>query len=138
LRHKSLTLEYTPNPAWYAVQALPYLMEFPYDCAEQVFSRYFANSLASAIVQQQPVIQKVFAQWQQEGSEALLSNLEKNPELKAVLLEETPWLRDATSEKEQKQRISLLFDLNKMQSELQVNLEKLAQMQLPDGSFPWF
>ncbi|WP_187263262.1 alpha-2-macroglobulin family protein [Pontibacter beigongshangensis] len=138
LQHKSLTLEYTPNPAWYAVQALPYLMEFPYDCAEQVFSRYFANSLASAIVQQQPVIRQVFAQWQQEGSEALLSNLEKNPELKAVLLEETPWLRDATSEKEQKQRISLLFDLNRMQSELQVNLEKLAQMQLPDGSFPWF
>ncbi|TXK48915.1 hypothetical protein FVR03_07500 [Pontibacter qinzhouensis] len=137
LQHKSLTLEYTPNPAWYAVQALPYLMEFPYDCAEQVFSRYFANSLASHIVQQQPVVQKVFAQWQQEGSEALLSNLEKNPELKAVLLEETPWLRNATSEKEQKQRIALLFDLNKMQRELQVNLEKLASMQLQDGSFPW-
>ncbi len=138
LRHKSLTLEYTPNPVWYAVQALPYLMEFPYDCAEQVFSRYFANSLAAHIVQQQPVIQQLFAQWQQEGSEALLSNLEKNPELKAVLLEETPWLRNATSEKEQKQRIALLFDLNKMQSELQVNLEKLASMQLQDGSFPWF
>ena len=41
-----LTVEYTSNPAWYAVQALPYLMEYPYDCAEQTWNRYYANSLA--------------------------------------------------------------------------------------------
>ena len=26
------------EPAWYAVLALPYLMEFPHECAEQVFN----------------------------------------------------------------------------------------------------
>ncbi len=138
LRHKALTLEYTPHPVWYAVQALPYLMEFPYECSEQVFSRYFANRLAGTIVQKQPVIQEVFAKWQEAGSGALLSNLEKNPELKAVLLEETPWLRDAVSEQEQKKRIALLFDLHKLKAEEQANLQKLADMQLVDGSFPWF
>ena len=39
----------TSNPAWYAVQALPYLMEYPYECNEQTFSRYYANALASHI-----------------------------------------------------------------------------------------
>ncbi len=138
LQNKTLTLEYTENPAWYAVQALPYLMEFPYECSEQTFSRYFANSLATSLVKRLPIIQQVFERWKQTDSKELLSNLEKNQELKSVLIEETPWLRDAENESEQKKRIALLFDLNKMSNELQINLDKLKQMQLADGSFPWF
>ncbi|MDR6941552.1 alpha-2-macroglobulin family protein [Mucilaginibacter pocheonensis] len=138
LKSKSLTLEYTQNPAWYAVQALPYMMEFPYECSEQVFSRYFANSLAIRLMNSTPIIRQVFERWKSSNSNELLSNLEKNQELKSTLLEETPWLRDATSESEQKKRIALLFDLNKMGNELKVNLEKLQKRQLPDGGFPWF
>jgi uncharacterized protein YfaS (alpha-2-macroglobulin family) len=138
LKNKTLTLEYTSNPAWYVVQALPYMMEFPYECSEQVFSRYFANSLATDIVNKNPVIKKVFDQWKSTNSTELLSNLEKNQELKSTLIEETPWLRDATSESEQKKRIALLFDLNKMSDELKSALDKLQKRQLPDGSFTWF
>jgi len=138
LKNKTLTLEYTQNPAWYAVQALPYLMEFPYECSEQVFSRYYANSLATSLVNKMPAIKQVFEQWKMSSSTELLSNLEKNPELKSTLLEETPWLRDAVSESEQKKRIALLFDLNKMSDELKTNLDKLQKRQLPDGSFTWF
>ena len=124
LKNKTLTLEYTQNPAWYAVQALPYMMEFQYECSEQIFSRYYANSLATSLVNRMPVIKQVFDQWKNSNSPELLSNLEKNQELKATLLEETPWLRDATSESEQKKRIALLFDLNKMSNELQLNLDR--------------
>ncbi|ASU36523.1 alpha-2-macroglobulin family protein [Mucilaginibacter xinganensis] len=138
LQNKTLTLEYTQNPAWYAVQALPYMMEFPYECSEQTFSRYYANSLAASLVNRLPAIKQVFNQWKSTNSTELLSNLEKNQELKATLLEETPWLQDAANESEQKKRIALLFDLNKMSDELQTNLDKLQKMQLPDGGFPWF
>ncbi|MVN23331.1 alpha-2-macroglobulin family protein [Mucilaginibacter arboris] len=138
LQNKTLTLEYTENPAWYAVQALPYLMEFPYECSEQTFNRYYANSLATSLVKRLPVIQQVFDRWKASNSTELLSNLEKNQELKSVLIEETPWLRDAQNESEQKKRIALLFDLNKMGNELQLNVKKLKEMQLADGSFPWF
>lgn len=138
LQSKTLTLEYTSNPAWYAVQALPYLMEYPYECSEQVFSRYFANSLATDILKKMPHIQRVFNQWKAGNSTALLSNLEQNQELKQTLIEETPWLQDAQSESEQKKRIALLFDMNKMSDELKANLEKLQKRQLPDGGFNWF
>lgn len=37
LKHHKLSLEITSNPAWYAVQALPYLMEYPYECNEPKF-----------------------------------------------------------------------------------------------------
>jgi len=109
LKHHKLSLEMTSNPAWYAVQALPYLMEYPYE---------------------------VFNQW--KNTDALLSNLEKNQELKSLLIQETPWLRDAQSETEQKKRIALLFDLNKMNNELQTTLRKLQNNQMPSGAWSWF
>ncbi len=136
LKNHKLTLEVTSNPAWYAVQALPYLMEYPHACSEQIFSRYYANTLASHIANSNPRIQEVFKQW--KNSDALLSNLEKNQELKSLIIQETPWLRDAQSESEQKKRIALLFDLNKMKSEQKQALKKLEQLQMSNGGFPWF
>ncbi len=141
LRHRSVTLEYTPNPAWYAVQALPYLMEFPHECAEQLFSRYYANHLAAHIVAQRPAIKKVFQAWSKgaPGNEgAFLSALEKNPELKGVLLEETPWVMTAKEEGDRKRRIALLFDLHRMAEQEAATLGKLRDMQLADGSWPWW
>ena len=136
LTNHKLTLEMTSNPAWYAVQALPYLMEYPYDCNEQTFARYYSNALAQHIVQSNPKIKAVFNHWKTQ--DALISNLEKNQELKSLLIQETPWLRDAQSETEQKKRIGLLFDLNKMNTELNSALRKLKQNQLPSGAWPWF
>ena len=136
LSHHKLTLEMTSNPAWYAVQALPYLMEYPYQCNEQTFSRYYANTLAHHIVKSNPKIEAVFKTW--ASKEALVSNLEKNQELKSLLIQETPWLRDAQSETEQKKRIGLLFDMNKMNNELNTALRQLKNNQLPSGAWPWF
>jgi uncharacterized protein YfaS (alpha-2-macroglobulin family) len=136
LKNHKLTLEVTSNPAWYAVQALPYLMEYPYECNEQTFSRYYANALASHIANSNPRIQEVFNQW--KNSDALLSNLEKNEGLKSILIQETPWLRDAQSETEQKKRIALLFDLNKMNNELQSAVNKLDANQMQNGAWSWF
>nr|WP_321224978.1 carboxypeptidase-like regulatory domain-containing protein [uncultured Psychroserpens sp.] len=136
LKHHKLTLEMTSNPAWYAVQALPYLMEYPYECNEQTFSRYYANALASHIANSNPRIQEVFNQWR--NTDALLSNLEKNQDLKSILIQETPWLRDAQSETEQKKRIALLFDLNKMNNELDSAMRKLKNGQMSNGAWPWF
>ncbi|MCB0508017.1 MAG: alpha-2-macroglobulin, partial [Bacteroidetes bacterium] len=136
LKNYNLTLEMSSQPVWYAVQALPYMMEYPYECAEQLFSRYYANTLASYIANKNPKLKTIFEQW--KNTDALLSNLEKNQELKSVLLEETPWVRDAQNETEQKKRIALLFDLNKMNYEQERALQKLLQMQTPNGGFAWF
>jgi uncharacterized protein YfaS (alpha-2-macroglobulin family) len=138
LQHHAVTIEYTSNPAWYAVQALPYLMEYPYDCSEQTWNRYYANSLASFISNSSPRIRQVFDKWKITDTAALLSNLQKNQELKSVLLEETPWVLQARTESEQKRNIGLLFDLMKMKQELNSSFEKLRQMQSENGGFVWF
>ncbi|HEV3325142.1 MAG TPA: alpha-2-macroglobulin family protein, partial [Puia sp.] len=138
LNHHSLTVEFTANPAWYAVQALPYLMQYPHECAEQLFDRLYANALASKIVNSSPRIAQVFAKWRVADTAALLSNLEKNPELKSALLEETPWVLQGKTESQQKKNIALLFDMTRMSGELESAMGRLRELQAPDGGFAWF
>lgn len=138
LRHQSLTVQLVSNPSWYAVMALPYLMEYPYGCSEQVFNRFYANALAEHIAQSDPEIRRVFDLWKTSGGETLNSPLEKNQDLKAVLLEETPWVRQAHKESEARRGLGLLFADNRLKDETARSLFKLKQMQLPDGAWPWF
>ncbi|HOY07485.1 MAG TPA: MG2 domain-containing protein [Saprospiraceae bacterium] len=130
------TIEFTSNPVWYAVQALPYIMEYPHECSEQIFSRFYANTLATSVVSKMPQIKRVYDRW--KGTDAMKSNLEKNQELKSALLEETPWVLDAQNEQQQKQNIALLFDLNRMASERERTLAILAERQLENGAWAWF
>ncbi|MBK9284778.1 MAG: hypothetical protein IPM51_10760 [Sphingobacteriaceae bacterium] len=138
LKNHKYTLEFTANPAWYAIQAMPYIMEYPYECAEQTFARYYANSLATYVVNSKPKIKAVFEAWKMNSQEAFLSNLEKNQELKAVVLEETPWVLQAKNESENKKRVGLLFDLNRMSNELARAFRKLQKAQTSNGGFWWF
>lgn len=131
------TLEFTSNPAWLAVKALPYLMEYPHECSEQIFSRYYANTLAAHVVDQHPKIRQVFDKWKGSAT-ALQSNLRANQELKSVLLEETPWVLEAQSEEKQRQQIAILFDLDRMANEEVAALGKLRERQMADGGWSWF
>ena len=138
LSNHALTVEYTSNPAWYAVQALPYLMEYPYECAEQTFNRYYANTLASFVSNSNPKIKAVFEKWKNLDTAALMSNLQKNEELKSALLQETPWVLEAQNEALQKKNIALLFDMVKMSAEQEKAFNKLKEIQLDNGGFSWF
>jgi len=139
LQNHSLTVEYTSNPVWYAVQALPYLMDYPYECTEQTWNRYYANALATKIVNNTPRIHEVFTKWLQDTpQQSMESTLQKNPELKSILLQETPWVLQAKNDEQQKKNLALLLDLKKMTDELKSILEKLKQMQSPNGGFVWF
>jgi len=138
ITNHALTVEYTSNPAWYAVQALPYLMEYPYECAEQTFNRYYANTLASYISRSMPKIKAVFEKWKNVDTAALLSNLQKNEELKSALLQETPWVLEAQNEAQQKKNIALLFDMVRMSNETGKAINKLKEMQSSNGGFVWF
>lgn len=140
-RHGRLTLELTPNPAWTVVEALPYLMEFPHECAEQVFSRFYANALAAHLVGGRPEIRDVLARWRQEAEHnapSSLSALEKNPELKALQLAETPWLAEAVDAKARRARLAGLLDEGRLAAEQTAALVKVAQLQTDGGAFPWF
>lgn len=137
---RRLTVEFTGNPAWYAVQALPVLSEPSTDNAISWATAFYANTLAGYIANSQPRIKAVFDNWRLSGGtkETFLSRLEQNQDVKNILLGESPWLLEATTEAEQQQRIATLFDVNQLKYRNMVSLLKLKELQGEDGAWSWF
>ena len=138
--NKKLTVEMTANPQWHVIQALPVLGTPSSDDAMSWSAALYANSLSLHIVKSNPKIKQVFDTWVLQGKDDkdFLSELSKNDELKNIIIEETPWLAEAEDEAARKQRIALLFDVNGMNDRLATAVTNLAQLQLEDGSWPWF
>ena len=137
---QKLTVEYTNNPVWLMVQSLPVLGQpWEHSAIDQAAS-YYSNLLARTLLRQSPQVKTVFEQWKREqGSETTLnSQLEKNQELKDIVLNETPWVWAANREAEQKQRLSDFFDENGINNRLTTAVEKLKKLQNNDGSFSWY
>ncbi|NOR87552.1 MAG: hypothetical protein GQ527_08090, partial [Bacteroidales bacterium] len=133
-----LILEITTNPLWYVVQALPNYSPPQNPSALNWFNYYFVNSMASNIVENNPQIERVFKQWQMENPEELTSELSQNPKLKQILLEETPWVRNAESQTKRKQEIARLFDKNNLDYNLEMAINKLRDLQKSNGGFAWY
>jgi len=136
LKHHQLVLEYSSNPVWSALQSLPYLIEFEHDCAEQVFSKYYANFMSAELLKSNPKIKELFQKW--TDSNVSISSLQKNEELKSIILSETPWLMDLVSEDEKNKRLALLMDTESLNKGLESSLKKMENNQLSSGGFSWF
>ncbi|MDO9510228.1 MAG: alpha-2-macroglobulin family protein [Bacteroidales bacterium] len=132
-----LTIEFATNPAWYAIQALPWLRIPEYKSADAVFRALYANWLANYIAESNPGIQEVIASWKATPGD-LKSELNKNESLKQILLNESPWVADAIIETEQRQNLGELFNHNRLQNDIAENLKTLSRMQLSNGGFSWF
>ncbi len=135
--NESLTIEFSSNPAWYVVKALPYLQEGNDQCIETVINRFYANAMASQILNKYPKIKAFYQDWKKDSA-SLVSNLQKNQTLKQVLLEETPWVMEAKSETEQMQALVQLFNLARLSEDQETQLKQLIELQLPEGGFAWF
>ena len=135
-----LTIEYTNNPAWLMIQALPTVGHPHDDCAVCQAAALYANTIGKYIIDQVPQAKTIFEQWKREEGRdtSLNSQLEKNRELKDLLLEETPWVMDADRETEQRQRLADFFDENLMSQRLTSATDKLKNLQRGDGSWSWW
>ena len=138
--HRSLTVEFSGNPAWYAIQALPAIGLPTDDNAISWATAYYANALSAYIMKTKPRLRAIIALWKKQGEtqESFLSNLQKNQELKNLLLEESPWIMEAATEQEQHQRLVTLLDLNNIRNSRISTLNKLSDLQLADGSWTWY
>lgn len=135
-----LTVEYTNNPAWLAIQSLPSVATVSDNNAVSLATAYYANSISKYMLKLTPDIKQTILQWkQEEGKETSMSaSLQKNEELKSMLLSETPWVLDADREADQKQQLVNFFDESATQYRLTSTLSKLQKLQNPDGSFSWW
>lgn len=138
--NRQLTVEYTTSPIWYAIQALPALAKPKEQDILSLAAAYYATGMATYIAQKTPKLTAVIQKWKQTGgtSQTLWSNLQKNESLKNVLLEETPWMLEARDEKQRKEELAVLFDVNTQIIQRQFLLEQIRKQQLSNGAFAWF
>ncbi|WP_455961426.1 alpha-2-macroglobulin family protein [Bacteroides bouchesdurhonensis] len=137
---RKLTVEFAGNPSWYAVQALPSLA-LPINAdAFSWATAYYANTLATYIINNQPRIKSVFDSWKLQGGtkDTFVSNLQKNQEIKNIILSESPWVLESQTETQQKERIMTLFDLNTIHNKNSSALMMLKGLQNSDGGWSWY
>lgn len=138
LQQHGLTVEFTSNPIWYVVQALPVLKQVKNPSVTDQFSRFYAHVMSAGIINSKPRIKAIIQEWMQGDTSVLMSQLHKNEDLKAILLEETPWVLEATNEKEQRRRLAMLLDMATLQSDLASSWKAVTALQTSNGGFSWF
>lgn len=138
--NKKLTLEYTNHPAWLMIQALPTVANPWEDNALSLATAIYANAIGQKLLNTSPKIGQTIKLWQQEtGKEtSLMSSLQKNEELKTMVLSETPWVADAEQETDQKQKLAGFLDESTIGYRLSHFTDKLKALQNSDGSFSWW
>lgn len=146
-----VTIEYTNNPSWLMIQALPSLSNpVNDDNAISLMAAIYSNSIARYLMKSSPVIKQVVELWKQETASgnasgktdksgaSLMSSLEKNQELKNIVLNETPWMMAADKESEQKAKLINYFDESQISFRLTSQVAKLQALQNPLGAFSWW
>ena len=150
-QNAKVTVEYTNNPSWLMIQALPTVSQPAGDNAISLITAIYSNSIARHIMLTSPTIKQVVELWKKEAgttapsneksgkaSSSLMSHLEKNQELKSIILNETPWVMEAERESEQKNKLINYFDESQNASRLAQQVSKLKTLQNGDGSFSWW
>ena len=136
--HRRLTVEYTANPLWYAVQALPSVLEPRTDDVLSLGAAYYASTLSSTLAARYPQVKTAVELWQREAGEELKSPLSGGEDLTGIVLEETPWVADAEMETQRLAALQQLFDANRQADLRRRFAEALGKLQRGDGSFGWF
>lgn len=139
-RNRKLTVEYTANPSWLVLQAMPTLAN-PYNKdAASLAAAIYANVIGQKVLASSPDIAKTIALWKQEkGNEtSLTGSLAKDSELKTLLLNETPWVTEAENETDRKQLLADYLDANTLAYRRENFIQKLLALQNSDGSFSWW
>lgn len=137
---RHLTIEYTNHPAWLMIQALPAIASPSEQNAISLATAIYANTIGQHLLSSSPRLAQTIQQWQMEkGSHTtLLSQLEKDDEVKTMVLHETPWMAEATQETQQRQQIATFLDNATLSARLQTQTEGLEELQQADGSFSWW
>lgn len=139
LQNYSYTFDLTTNPVWTAIAALPYLMEYKYECTDHLFHKLYANAIALDIVRQHPEIADVYAKWRTDSIMGeSLSPLHQNENLKNIMLEETPWVYNAQREEDAIANHAKLMDSKRLQGQIDNICQKLSSRMLAKGGWGWY
>ena len=131
---QSLSMQITSEPYWYAIEALPDLLDKSYGSSLDQLNRMMASIFAQTYILGNASIQKVLQDSILKGR--LSSNLISDKGLSKSDI--GPWESAMFSQDRQARNISIYANPDRIRSIGDIAFDALQKMQLSSGAFPWF
>lgn len=117
------------------INSLPWLANYSYDCAEQVFNKLRANATALRLMQKDTAAQQAF----KNAAAFIDQNKTKEEQLPDELAEEAmPWMNIANRTEHQQKQLLRLLDTSLTKVSIEKHLQRLFSLQRADGGLSWF
>jgi len=121
--------------AYTVLQAMPFLVEYPYECTEQTLNRFVSTAVLGALFKQYPAMAKM-AKKMVAGRATELETWDATDPNRKMALEETPWLMESRGGGTE--RLIKVLDPKIAAAQRDEAIAKLRKAQRPDGAFPWW
>ena len=118
------------------LQALPYLIDYPYECTEQTLNRFLSTAILSSMFKQYPSVAKMAEQM--AVRETRLETWNETDPNRKMALEETPWLQEARGGADPGLPLLKVLDPRIAKAQRESSLSRLRKAQTSLGAFPWF
>lgn len=134
----TVTLQYCQNPVWTVVKAMRGIYGTDINSMPVLTSRLFSALAAKKIITDNPAVADAIKQWRDNPSEqALTSMLEKNADLKQLLLNQTPWVQAAESNSRRMAALAECLDPATVDASLAATREAMAKLRCEGGGYRW-
>ncbi len=133
--NESMTVQVDPQLTLSLLSTIPFLVEYPYMCVEQILNRYVPMAIVNEIYKKYPEIQKVVGKIPKRDT--ITPPWEEDDPRRLITLMETPWVRESEGYKSRFPLTDLL-DPGIVESQKQITLDQLRAAQQSNGAFPWW
>ncbi|MCX7944671.1 MAG: MG2 domain-containing protein [Deltaproteobacteria bacterium] len=119
------------------LQSLPYLVNYPYECTEQILNKFVSTGIISSVYNSHPAIAEMARIFSKER-DTRLEKWDKPDPNRKMLLEETPWFNMAKGGYDAKEDLVNILNPEIAKSVRDISLNRLRNAQTYTGGFPWF
>jgi len=116
------------------LNALPYLVEYPYECTEQTLNRFVSTGIVTSLFDAYPAVAKMAKDLSKRDTQ-LAPWAASDPNRK-LALEETPWL--AVARGGRNEALINVLDPAVAKAQRETSLARLRKAQTDSGGFPWW
>ncbi|HSA22040.1 MAG TPA: MG2 domain-containing protein, partial [Myxococcota bacterium] len=136
LIHESLVVTLDAQLFYSVLSALPYLVNYPYECTEQTLNRFLSTGIVTSMYKRYPAIERMARKFSERKTQ-LEEWAAPDPNRK-MALEETPWLQEAKGGADPGYELVNVLDSRIARAHRDDALAKLRKAQTASGGFPWF
>jgi uncharacterized protein YfaS (alpha-2-macroglobulin family) len=118
------------------LSALPYLVNYPYNCTEQTLNRFLSTGILASMYDDYPAIEKMAKTFSRRKTR--LERWDQSDPNRKMALEETPWLQQARGGPKAAHPLLNVLDPRITRAQRTASLARLRKAQTSLGAFPWF